>query len=97
MEILSLEKSQKLAADFINTHITQHEWAFFDDKPMEFALGWLFFYNSREYVETRSFLSMLIGTPPVLVNKYTHKAEFVSVEGFDYEGFLTRYERKNSL
>jgi hypothetical protein len=31
--------------------------------------GWLFFYNSKEFMETGSFSSMLVGNGPIFVDR----------------------------
>jgi hypothetical protein len=31
--------------------------------------GWLFFYNSKDFIETGSFSSMLVGNGPIFVDR----------------------------
>jgi len=37
---------------------------------MEFELGWVFFYQTREYVETGDMMQMMEGNDPLIINKF---------------------------
>ena len=39
------------------------------DKTIEVNEGWVFFYNTREFIETRNFTSRLAGNGPIFVNR----------------------------
>lgn len=39
------------------THVEEHRW------------GWMFFYNTKKWLETRSFRDGLIGNSPVFVTR----------------------------
>lgn len=40
------------------------------DKTRVFELGWIFFYQSKEYIETGDVYEMVGGNSPIIVNKY---------------------------
>ena len=40
-----------------------------DSETIEKSIGWVFFYNSKEYIETGDFLSMLAGNAPFIINR----------------------------
>ncbi|KRR17402.1 hypothetical protein CQ14_31425 [Bradyrhizobium lablabi] len=40
------------------------------DETVETAEGWVFFYNSREFVETGDFRDALAGNGPILVDRH---------------------------
>lgn len=40
-----------------------------DDRTVETAFGWLFYYDSREFAERRAPGAALIGNPPVVVDR----------------------------
>jgi hypothetical protein len=42
-----------------------------DDATQEFELGWVFFYQSAEFIRTGNPSSMLAGNAPVLVNRFS--------------------------
>jgi hypothetical protein len=49
----------------------QGEIVIVDDHTQESDTTWAFVYNSRDHIETGSFLDMLVGNAPVLVDKAT--------------------------
>jgi hypothetical protein len=58
-----------LDRDIRPTH--QGEIVIVDDHTQESDTTWAFVYNSRDYVETGSFLDMVVGNAPILVDKAT--------------------------
>ena len=41
-----------------------------DEHTIERSWGWVFFYNSRKYVETNEFEHALFGNAPYIVNRF---------------------------
>lgn len=41
-----------------------------EESTKEFELGWVFFYQSKEFVETGEIFSSLAGNGAIIVNKY---------------------------
>lgn len=41
------------------------------EKTIEKSWGWIFFYQSKAYVETGNFSEMLAGNAPIFVNRNT--------------------------
>jgi hypothetical protein len=39
------------------------------DKTVEIGEGWIFFYNTRDFIETGKFSSALAGNGPIFVNR----------------------------
>ena len=67
------------------------EWVIVDDYTIEKPWGWVFFYNSREYVTTGDPQYQLIGNAPYIVNKATGElADTGTAE--DIEVYIARYE-----
>jgi len=48
-------------------------FAIYEAKTIEKPYGWIFFYNSRKFIETQDMLSRLAGNGPIVVNKFTEK------------------------
>ena len=40
-----------------------------EDKTIEQDFGWVFFYESKNYIETGDYADMLMGNAPIIVNK----------------------------
>jgi len=47
-----------------------------DEHTIEKSFGWVFFYNSKKFVETGIFEDRLAGNGPVIVNKFSGDVEF---------------------
>jgi hypothetical protein len=45
------------------------ELMLFDESTIERAVGWMFFYQTREFVETGIWSSALVGNAPLIVNR----------------------------
>ncbi len=41
-------------------------------KTLEKPFGWVFFYNSKQFIETNNIIFRLAGNGPIFVNKHTH-------------------------
>jgi len=67
------------------------EWVIVDDYTIEKPWGWVFFYNSREFVSTGDPQYQLIGNAPYIVNKATGElADTGTAE--EIEVYISRYE-----
>ncbi len=42
-----------------------------EDETIEESFGWVFFYNSKNFLETGDWSYALIGNAPIIVNKIT--------------------------
>lgn len=44
--------------------------ALYEEETIEFEYGWVFFYQSKNFIQTSNPLSMVGGNAPLLVDKY---------------------------
>lgn len=64
-----------------------------DDCTIEKQWGWVFFYQSSEYLETGDFSSQLAGNAPFIVNKYT--GELIATgTALPIEDYINEYEQQ---
>lgn len=63
------------------------------EATIEFEFGWVFFYQSKEFVETGEIGEMLGGNSPIIVNK---EVGIVSVTGTAYpiDKYIAEYKAK---
>jgi hypothetical protein len=47
------------------------------DKTVETEVGWVFYYNSRSFIETGDFQKMLMGNAPILVTREHGKVHLI--------------------
>lgn len=71
MPDISLCEAIEIANNYLNTLETDIELMLQTDKTMSEDFGWVFFYNSKPYVETGDFRFMLGGNAPLIVDKHT--------------------------
>jgi hypothetical protein len=64
-----------------------------DADTIEKPFGWVFFYNSKKFLETGAFSYSLAGNGPVMVNKHDGTVEFFGTVKPPLE-FIEEYERK---
>jgi Immunity protein 35 len=64
-----------------------------DEGTIEKPYGWVFFYNSKKYLETREISYALAGNGPVIVNKHDATVEFFGTFKSTLE-FIAEYESK---
>lgn len=64
-----------------------------DDLTLETELGFVFFYNSKEYIETGDFTHCLAGNAPLFVSK-RDGAVYVTGTARPIEQYIEEIERK---
>jgi hypothetical protein len=64
-----------------------------ETKTIEKPYGWVFFYNSKKYLDTGNFRFRLAGNGPVIVNKRSGAVEFFG-SNKPPEEFIKDYEEK---
>lgn len=71
MATIDFEAARHLAQTRIASHAQQAQDAFVlvPEHTRETARGWVFFYNSREFVQTGNTNAMLAGNGPILVER----------------------------
>lgn len=62
------------------------------ESTIERSFGWVFFYQSKKYIETRTVRYRLAGNGPVIVNRATGNITHCSSNG-DVQSHIADYER----
>jgi hypothetical protein len=73
--VLTREEAKELVYARINAEDPYAEQALelviIDDETIEKEYGWVFFYQTKEYLKTGNIVDSLVGNAPYIVNKYT--------------------------
>jgi hypothetical protein len=73
--MLTREEAKELVYARINAHDPHAgqavELAIIDAETIEKEYGWVFFYQTKEYLKTGNIVDALVGNAPYIVNKYT--------------------------
>jgi hypothetical protein len=70
-------------------------WVVDDSETIEEPFGWIFFYNTQEFLDTGNFSSHLPGNGPVMLSKHDGTVTFHGT-GCSLEHYIEDYERKLS-
>ena len=62
-----------------------------EDQTIEKEWGWVFFYQSKAYIESGDFRDMLGGNAPIIVNRATGVLSKTGT-AFDVEHYINEYE-----
>lgn len=62
------------------------------DEALEYEFGWVFFYNSRKFVETGNILLSLVGNAPILLEGTTGRMLFLGTAE-PLETYIDAYRR----
>jgi hypothetical protein len=88
-----LQRSEAL--ELVSNHLDgkSSDYVVVDESTIEKPFGWIFFYQSKKFLETGIFMHRLAGNGPVFVNKVTGEINFFgSLPPF--EVILADYEKK---
>jgi hypothetical protein len=64
-----------------------------DESTIERDWGWVFFYTSARYLETRDFRDAIAGNTPYLVNRHTGEVRVIGTAQ-PVEIYIDEYERE---
>jgi hypothetical protein len=91
--MLTIAQAKNLAQAHLSTSSEESgcEVVIVDSATVERSFGWVFFYESRQYLETGEFMHRLVGNAPLIVNRIT--GDIVSTgTAHPTEYYLAEYE-----
>jgi Immunity protein 35 len=90
--MLSITEAQSLVEARISSFSIEHaELVVFTSATLEKSFGWVFFYQSRAYIESKDPSERLAGNAPLIVNRFTGTViETGTAEPVD--AYIARYE-----
>jgi hypothetical protein len=91
--MINKEKARSLVLEKIlnDWNIENDEPVILDEYTIEKDYGWLFFYNSRRFLETEEFKYMIAGNAPMIVNKH-HSSLHITGTARETEYYIADYE-----
>ncbi len=88
--MITLEKAGELAEDEI--HKIEHDDILIIEHVAEFDQGWLFYFNSKKYLDTRNILYRPLGLGSVIVGK-ENDVVFPTGSGRDEEYWMEEFKK----
>jgi hypothetical protein len=69
--MIKAEEAERLARDTIRSlaGTNENDFSLQEEKTVEHSAGWVFFYNSLQYIQTGNPIYMLAGNGPIFVEK----------------------------
>ena len=69
--MIGYDEARRIAEEYVraNVSLADDEAVIDDEQTLEEDSFWVFFYNSRQYVETGDFRHMMAGNAPLVVTK----------------------------
>ena len=89
---ISFDEARKIAQDYLEKITRRHALVLLDRLTREEDFGWVFFYNSKLFVETRDINHALGGNAPIIVNRVDGSLyETGTAHSIDY--YILEYRR----
>lgn len=89
-----MREAQSLVEDELERSKCDHnpiDCVILEEQTIEKSWGWVFFYQSKAFVETGEFRKMLGGNAPIIVNRNTGEL-FHTGTAHDIEHYINQYE-----
>ncbi len=83
-------------SSFTDEAETEGEVVVVDSATIERAFGWVFFYQSRSYLETGELTHQLAGNSPLIVNRYSGEITSTGT-AHPTEYYLAEYEASHPV
>jgi len=97
--MLTKDEAKKLVEEIINRPDPSipnfPELVILDEATIERAFGWVFFYQTREYVETEDIETILVGNAPYIINRNDGSLHETGT-AYPIEHYIEMYERTGS-
>ena len=91
--MLEKEKAKELAMTrILELKHVGYEPVIVDEETIERDFGWVFFWTSREYIETQDYRFLLAGNCPIIVNRFDSSTHLTGTAR-DIEYYIDEYER----
>lgn len=92
MADITREQAVATARETIASMPTDNELALFEDKTLDTPFGWVFFYNSRTFVETGDKKHFVRGAAPLIVDRRDGSTHFTgTARPVDY--YIEEYQK----
>jgi hypothetical protein len=94
--MLTLQDAQRLVEADLRANDDFDDWIVAKSFTIERPFGWVFFYNSRAYLEGGELSSALAGNAPYIVNRHTGEVTTTGT-AFPVEHYVDEYELRSRV
>ena len=91
--MLTRDQAKQLVQSQLDSQVTEMDCgaAVIDSATLERPFGWVFFYQSKEYLLTGNYSAQLAGNAPLIVNRHTGQV-IATGTAKPVEEYIARYE-----
>ena len=90
--MLAIEQAREIAVEEIAKALGDHDaFGIIDSATIARPYGWVFFYQSRNYLKSGDELEMFAGNAPLIVNRFTGTVTFTGT-AHPIGHYLAEYE-----
>ena len=90
--MLNFQQAREIAEQTVAGYLLDDDACqIIESATLERAYGWVFFYQSRSYLESGNELQMLVGNAPLIINKFTGSVTLTGT-ALPIEHYLSQYE-----
>jgi hypothetical protein len=70
-KMITKDQAINIASTYVKERpvISKHTLVLQLEKTIEFELGWVFFYQTKAYIESRNYQDAAVGNAPIIVDK----------------------------
>ncbi len=91
--MIDKNEAEKIVTEFLlqDWQIEGDEFVILNEDTIERNFGWVFFYDSKKYLETDNISYALAGNAPIILNKY-NGSKHITGTAFETEHYINEYE-----
>lgn len=90
-EVMDKVEASKLVDNELKKQNPDIDCVILDDETIEKAWGWVFFYQSKAFIDSGDFRDMLGGNAPLIVNRSSGKI-IETGTAYEIEHYIKEYE-----
>jgi hypothetical protein len=85
---LAIQKAEAFVQDLSKGSLV--DLLLIPEETIEFEYGWVFFYQTKEYIETGDVMQMAVGNAPIIVDKNSGELKLTGT-GYPVEYYIEEY------
>ena len=95
--MINQKKAIQIAEEYLKQKSTEYDLVLLYEHTLEFESGWVFFYQTKEYAETRDITKMIAENAPIIIDKNDGSLHITGTDS-PIEKYIRDYvKRKNHV
>lgn len=99
--MIERQQAKQIASEWLRAHPAEGtdgalDYRILDDQTLEIDFGWIFFYQSKRFLETRDLGHAIAGNAPVIVDRRDGSVHSTGT-AYPVEHYVQEYRRKREM